>query len=64
MDMIASVWAAEGVYSLAHFTIAALILGTAFKVRGRSLFATSALISTVIPWSYSLGVLGLARILV
>jgi hypothetical protein len=59
--VINGVVAAELTYSAAHFLTACLVLGVAFRLRWKELLLASALISTLIPWLYSLGLWLIAR---
>lgn len=45
---------AELLYSLTHFIVSLIILSAGFNLTGTTLIASSAVISTVIPWLYSL----------
>lgn len=41
-------------YSLAHFTVSFFVLSKVFNLQGNRLFYSSLLVSTLIPWLYSL----------
>jgi len=56
MGQIKGVIAAELIYSLVHFAVSLSILKFEFKNDGRNFIQTAAIISTFIPWSYSIGV--------
>lgn len=45
----------ELIYSLTHFFVSLIILSAGFQLTGSTLVVSSALISTLIPWLYSLG---------
>ena len=55
-SLIGGVIAAEVTYSIAHFIVSFLILKSFFNRDGGGFGLTATLISTVIPWSYSVGV--------
>jgi hypothetical protein len=54
--MPSGVIGAEIFYSLIHFVISAIILRIFFHISGAMLAKTAGLISTVIPWAYSIAV--------
>mgnify|MGYP001620054661 CR=1 FL=1 len=55
-SLIGGVIAAEATYSLTHFIVSLVILRSFFRQDGQGYVLTAILISTVIPWSYSIGV--------
>lgn len=61
LSLIQGVVAAELAYSIGHCLISYLVLSQAFQLKGKALTLTSVLISTVIPWLYSLGLWQIAR---
>jgi hypothetical protein len=55
LKAVSGIVGAELTYSLGHFLVSSTVLFLVFKLSGKTLVACAGAISTIIPWSYSLG---------